>query len=454
MSKKIIQDILIVRKSIRMVKKSDISDGFFSKKEKALDKKNHPDDLTSVAIIKEDSISNYEYTEDKKHITKNSLIFLWIICFISIAVLLFILSSLFAKATLTITPKNQTITLNDTYEVVSDKNTPGLHYQVMTIKKDLSKIVETDGEESVERKAVGKAMIYNNFSTSNQRLINNTRLETRDGLTYRIRESVDIPGIKTINGVKTPGSVEVEIIADMPGDKYNMKVSDLKGDFTIPGFKGSTKYSTFYGRLSADVDGGFVGNVKKVSDSVLTTNREELSGLLTDDLIKEIYSKKPEQFVLFKDDYYIRCNDLPDDSTGSEYKISEECSINAIIFDKDELAVFIAKNKIKDFDNSKVDILWSDDVTVSLFGITERPWSETSLRAKFVGLVQVVWYYDTDKILSAIIGQDKTVINSIIENNKNSLVEIQATIRPMWKNIFPENKDSIKIVDVIRDVSK
>jgi len=445
MAKKIIQDIYLVKKSIRMIKKSDVRDGFYSN-----EKKMSNDD----EFLIENNIDDSELKEKKKHITKNSLMFLWIICFASIATLLFLLSSKFTTATLTITPKNQIIVLNDSYNITSDKDisTSSLHYEVFTIKKDLSQKLETDGNMYVERKATGKAIIYNNFSTSNQRLINNTRLQTKDGLTYRIRESVDIPGIKTINGVKTPGSVEVEIIADMPGDKYNMKLSDLKGDFTIPGFKGSTKYTAFYARLSADTSGGLIGNVKKVSDEKLSTGRTELQNILKDELIKEVYAQNLEKYTLFKDNYYIQCNDLADDSSSSEYKISEECSINAIVFNKNDLAYFIATNKIKNFDNSKVDIIWNDNNTVILSGKTKTLWNETSLNVRFAGTAQIIWSYNISEILSFVVGQDKSVISSVIENNKNYLTEIQAIIRPMWKNTFPENVKKIKIIDTIRGI--
>jgi len=456
MAKKIIQDIYLVKKSIRMIKRSDVKDNFFINNRKNSTEKKTTNDLVDELPVEENTqnINNNDpIVEDKKRVTKGSLIFLWIICIVCIAILLFTLSSTFSTATLTITPKNQTVVLNDVYNITSDKNisTSTLHFEVMTLKEDLSKNLETDGEEYVERKATGKAVIYNNFSTTNQRLINNTRLETKDGLTYRIRQSVDIPGIKTIAGVKTPGSIEVEIIADMPGDKYNMKLSDFKGDFTIPGFKGSTKYTGFYARLSADVVGGFIGNVKKVSDDTLTAGRTDLKNTLNVNLIKEIFSKKPEQYVLFKDNYYIKCNDLADEFLDKEYKISEECSINAIIFDSNALSTFIAINKIKGFDNSKVDIMWNDKDTVILQGLTEKPWNETSLKAKFTGPAQVVWMFDTNEILSSIVGQDKSVVSSVIENNKNSLTEIQANIRPMWKNTFPKNSKKITIVDTIRD---
>ena len=456
MPKKIIQDIFIVKKSIRMIKKSDVRDGFFNDKKKFFNNAESASENLVDKLYPEEDIDNdiNEYIEGKKHVSKDSIIFLWIICIISVATLLFFLSSMFATTTLTITPKNQIVVLNDTYNIVSDKDVSGLHYQVMTITKDLSANPVTDGEEYVERKAVGKAIIYNNSGTANQRLITNTRLETKDGLTYRIRESVDVPGIKTINGVKTPGSVEVEIIADMPGDKYNMKLSDLKGDFTIPGFKGSTKYTTFYARLSADATGGFIGNVKKVSDEKLTAARELLKNNLNTDLIKEVYSKAPSQDILFKDNYYIQCNDLADDSAASEYKITEECSINAITFNKEELAAFIAEDKVKDFDNSKVDILWNDNDSVSLQGSTTKPWNETSLKAKFIGPASIVWTLDINTIISSILGQDKSVISSVIESNKKSLTEIKASLRPIWRNTFPDDAKKIKIIDTVRDSVK
>ena len=462
MTHKIIQDIYIVKKSIRNIKKSDVRDGFYSQKKHATShKESGNDDLVDKFPIEENNddtndISDEDNFEDKRHVTKDSLFFLWIICIVSIATLLFLLSSVFSTATLTITPRSEIVTLNDTYNITSDKTVGSstLHFEVMTIQKDLSRSLETDGEEYIERKATGKAVIYNNSGPSNQRLINNTRLETKDGLVYRIRESVDVPGVKTIKGVKTPGSVEVEIIADATGDKYNMKLSDFKGDFTIPGFKGTTKYTTFYARLSADAVGGYVGNVKKVSDEKLEAGKTELDETLKADLIKEVYSKKPEQYILFKDNYYIKCNELTSDLASNEYKISQGCSINAIIFNKEELATFIARNKIKDFDNSKVDIMWNDNNTVSLLSNTEKPYNETSLKVRFAGPAEIVWSYDISGILSSIVSQDKSIIGSVIEANKNSLVEIQATIKPMWKNTFPKSEKKIKILDTIRDSVK
>lgn len=460
MAKKLIQDIYIVKRSIMDIKKSDVRDGFFPSSKKSSKKSKLSETLPKENPVKEE-IDIYEnkteyIIEEKKHLSKNSIITLWIICIVSFATLLFFLSSLFAVATLTITPKNQNISLNDTYNITSDKNVSSstLHFQVVTITKKLLKNLETDGEQYIERKATGKAMLYNNFSSSAQRLINNTRLQTKDGLIYKIRESVVIPGIKTVNGVKTPGSVEVEIIADIPGDKYNMKLSDFKGDFTIPGFAGSTKFTAFYGRLSSDMVGGYIGNIKKVSDEKLLAGRNELKTNLKEELIKEVYAKNIDQYILFNNNYYTQCNDLMDDTTEGKYTINEECTINAIVFDKNELSSFIAKNKVPNFDKSKVDIMWNDNDSVSISGTTAKLWNETNLKAVFTGPAQVVWDIDEQKILDSIVGQDKSIIGSVIKNNSNYLTEIKAVIRPMWKKTFPTNSRKIKIIDTIRDAIK
>ncbi len=405
-----------------------------------------------------------EFREQEGKISKNSHIFIWIICIVCVATLLFFISSAFSTATLTITPKVEPVALNDTYAALmstnaqtnaaAQKSTSTLHYQVLTLTKNLSQGLETNGEQNVSRKATGKAVIYNNYSTATQRLINNTRLETKSGLIYRITQSVNVPGIKTIKGVKTPGSVEVNIIADAPGDKYNIKLPDSKGDFTIPGFKGTPQYSGFYAHLSTDVTGGYIGNVKTVSADALSAGRIQLKNDLQTELIKDIYSQIDDKSIIFKNDYFIEYTDLPDVSDADNYTISESVAIYAFVFNKTELADFIAKNKLPDYDNADVDAIWNDDISVAVSGMTVTPWLENSVKTKFSGDANIAWSYDSAKILDEISGQDKSVLEDVMDENKNSIIEISAVIMPMWENLFPKNTNKIKIIDSVRDAAK
>ena len=393
------------------------------------------------------------YFEPEEKISKNSHIFLWVICIIAVGTLLFFVSSFFSTATLTITPKEEPIILGDVYTIMMGTTTPasGLSYRVLSLSKNLSQSLQTSGEQNVARKATGKAVIYNNYSAATQRLINNTRLETVGGLIYRITQSVNVPGIKTVNGVKTPGSVEVTIIADTAGDQFNMKLSDFKGDFTIPGFKNTAQYSGFYARLSADVTGGFIGSAKTVSSDVLSAGRIQLKNDIQTELIKDIYSQNADQNMIFKNDYFIDYTDLPDVSNGTSYSISESATIYAIAFNKSQLAAFVAKNKLGDYDNSNVDAIWGDDMLVMVSGMTTTPWLENTLKAKFTGNAKIVWSYDSAKILNEIKGQNKSILKDIVSENSTSIMEMSASIMPMWETAFPKNIDKIKIVDSVRN---
>jgi len=454
MPKKIIQDIIVNRKSIRLVKKDGAFPSSVRKENRENISKNTVQEDNSVKFTarekKEDF--NIEVPEPVK-ISNNSHIFLWILSIISVGALIFLISGSFSTANITITPKSEEIILDDTITATSKPTEGTLNFEVMTVQKNSSKSLDTDGEESVERKAVGKVILYNSYSTTNQRLITNTRLESANQLTYRIRSSADIPGYKIVAGKKIPGSIEVEIIADEAGDKYNMKLSDLKGDFKVPGFKGSPKYDGFYARLSVDTTGGLVGKVKKVSEEKLAAETDILKKSLKDDLIKELYQKKPDQYEIFKDNYYISYKQLNDtESNSNKYLLTEEGTINAIMFKKENLAPFIAKLKIDKYTGDSVEILWADDISVTTSNTSAEPWLENSLKFKFVGSARIAWVYSYTDIIQSILGQNKSIINDLTNDKfKSSISSISAVIRPQWKNTFPEKESRIKIFDLVRN---
>lgn len=451
MTKKLIQDIKVNHtKSIRQIKKVQIQGSSTIPIRKAEPVKEVMQD-EAPKIFFPQKRTFFEEDFEAEPVSKNSHFFLWTVSIISIGALLFLFSLIFATASVIITPKSETAPLNTIYTITTNTGIPGLHYTILSVKKDLSKSLVTDGEEQVERKAIGKAILYNNFSTSKQRLINNTRLQTPDGAIYRIRDSVDVPGITTISGVKTPGQIEVEIIADVAGSQYNMKVSDLKGDFSIPGFKGTTKYTGFYGRLSADTTGGFVGTVKKVSEEKIAAGRDELKNALKADLIKDMYAELPATSTIFKNGYFIQTTDLPDNSSDANYSIGEESTLYAVVFHTNELSTFIANDKIKDLGNAKVDVLWDGSVSALISGTTVTPWTENVLKLNLSGNANIVWSYDRDAILSQIKGQNKSILKTILEKNTDSITEINASIRPQWKQTFPKDAKKITITDSVRD---
>ena len=62
-------------------------------------------------------------------------------------------------------------------------------------------------------------------------------------------------------------------------------------------------------------------------------------------------------------------------------------------------------------------------MSVSVSGMTATPWLENSLKVTFTGDANIVWSYDSAKILDEIKGQDKSILNDIVNQNKNSITE-------------------------------
>lgn len=143
--------------------------------------------------------------------------------------------------------------------------------QYFSSSKTGSKIVE--GSPQIG----GVIEIYNAYSAAPQKLIAQTRFETKDGKIFRIQNPIIIPGAKISGSKLTPSSAKTNVVGDEISDDYLIGPSY----FTIPGFKGSPKYAGFYAKNAEPM-------VKKISvllsKEELLKNKNELSNKLSQEL--------------------------------------------------------------------------------------------------------------------------------------------------------------------------
>ncbi|MEN9647964.1 MAG: hypothetical protein RLY57_768, partial [Candidatus Parcubacteria bacterium] len=202
-------------------------------------------------------------------------------------------SILFHAATINVTPEKAVYKGVIDISARTDAAPGELQYDSLQFVESSSKKVPATAEETVAIKASGKMMVYNAFSTTPQKLIANTRFEATNGKIYRITEAATVPGYKTVNGQKVPGSLELTITADAAGESYN----GTKTDFKIPGFKGTPQYDGFYARGTSDLTGGFEGKQKKVDPKVLTETTEALKTEISKKIPESVASKIPADFI-------------------------------------------------------------------------------------------------------------------------------------------------------------
>lgn len=177
--------------------------------------------------------------------------------------------------------------------------------QYFSLNKSGSKIIEGSS------KIGGIIEIFNAYSAAPQKLVANTRFETKDGKIFRIQNVVIIPGAKISGAKLTPSSIKVEVVGDEASNEYLIGPSY----FTIPGFKETPKYAGFYAKSVAPMTAN--KNIS-LSQEELLKNKKELQDKLAQELTMDTLSTlKDSDFQLIQgasivkiDDYKVNANVL------------------------------------------------------------------------------------------------------------------------------------------------
>lgn len=177
------------------------------------------------------------------------------------------------------------------------------------------------GSHLKKEKARGIIRVYNAYSTHPQVLIATTRFVSADGKLFRTPKRVVIPGGRYEKGKLIPGFIDIEVVADQPGEEYNIGPTT----FSIPGLAGTAKYTAFYGKSFQPMKGG-----KIVKESMIF-KKEDLENFVKAYLKKQI-SEKEEI-----DQENINIKYRLEDQDFDEGKILFELEISAKIFKKIDL---------------------------------------------------------------------------------------------------------------------
>lgn len=398
----------------------------------------YPKNDLSSKNTKEDLFKNVGQKKSDKKFIYGGLVGLVLILFV------FVMMTVFSSATINIIPRTQFLAVSMDINAVSDPISEGVKFEVIKISKSKTAQVKATGEEDAEIKASGRIIIYNNFSSAPQRLINRTRFESPNGLIYRIAESVVVPGKKSENGVETPGSIEVEVFADESGEKYNID----KVDFTIPGFKDDKeRYSLFYARSATPMTGGFVGKRKTVLESEKQNALSQIETELRSDLIKDAMAKIPDNLVYIDGLVSYDSFDLPQSEDSSSVLVGKEVVANVVVLNKEDLSKVISSEYMGNYP------LWNE-IPVRIYDFSglkgeleseETRDSSSNFDFKISGNVSVVAHIDSNSIKDKLLGTARKQADFVMDEYPG-ILNMTAKIRPVWKKTFPDNPEKIKVL--------
>lgn len=351
-----------------------------------------------------------------------------------------LLTYVFNSATITIVPKYKDVTdLNKTITFTAKQAVlPGeVPFIVASSSVTKSKSLSLSESKKVESKAQGKVTLYNNYDSAPQKLIKNTRLESAAGKIYRINQSITVPGKKG----DTPGSIEVTVFADSNGGSYNTGPTD----FTIPGFKGTPREKTFYGKSKGSISGGSSGNVSSASLSDLNAAKDELAIELAQEVKASLVKIEKDGYTGLYSASEITYSDNENDvlnGVTNTYQVTATGYV--MLADSAALAKSVAAG-VRDYTGESVRLGYGDTLTFTRKD-SDHITTNTSLSILVEGKPRVIWVSDQDAIKDAVHGKSRDDFKPIMKS-LTSIEGAEINFSPMWLSSFPKELKKISVVE-------
>ena len=459
-NKRSIREIPVAKQIVRPVKreKKDEEEIVEIRKEKV---EKAAIEATAVIEQKKSESKSIEHKiiETKDRAPRRKKRFPWALTTLGVVVVVALaaipISGHFAKATFTLAPKILPVSISGTYIIpnisrLSATSTGSVGYELITLSGNASTTVPAVQGPHTETKAQGSITLYNSYSSQSQKIVAGTRMAGVSGLVYRLTSSVVVPG-STKSGLNViPGSIAATIIAENSGAQYNISKADTISDLKIIAYKGTAKYSGFYGRLTSDVTGGFSGTQVVVAPSVLASSTAKLQISLVQNLIKNIESTIPAGYVTYTNAYSSilgKTSVTPIDAKTATLDISS--TVYVVILNKINLAKFLAGASSSGM-FGKGNVI-APDINSLSFVIANQsdfsPANKTNLIARINGSFNLVGEIPVEALKSAVSGISISKTGEILKKYASTIdiLRSSAEINPPWVSTVPTDPNRIII---------
>ncbi|MFT5359657.1 MAG: hypothetical protein ACI88L_000117 [Candidatus Paceibacteria bacterium] len=368
---------------------------------------------------------------------------IWILVVVVFAFFLSAFSLLFSGSTVVITPKQ--VTLPDGKILLSGEkdSTEGLSFQSISVDGERSVLIKSSDSSPVERGATGVVTIYNNHSTKNQNLLIDTRILGSNGVIYKTKTAAVIPGQKKADGDLVPGKIDVEVYADVLGVSGNLGMSD----FSIVGFKGTSKEQSFYGRSKTEINGGFNGLLHSLTQDIAILEKEKLRDLLKNDLKSKLEAQIPEGYILIdnSEEYVVLDKNDRYESDTESVEVFEKGSLIALIADSNILAESVARETVTTYvEGDRIYLNNIESLLVALVGSPIGIDALEEINISVKGKPSLVWILDEDKIKYNLVGTRKKQFETVMSRYEY-VNKAKLKIRPFWRSKLPEEIEDIEI---------
>jgi len=293
--------------------------------------------------------------------------------------------------------------------------------------------------QKYNQRASGILVVFNNFNAEPQTLLERTRFQTPSGLIFRSIMRVTVP---EKSGDK-PGSVEVEVAADAPGDKYNVGFSD----FTIPGFAGTPKFQKFFARSKTEIKGGAAGEGrivgKKEADELLAKLELEAKR----ELESGIKDRVPQGAFAFPEKTdkppLTRLTDPPVGSPSETFFAEVRGTVRTLAVDKNAFSRAIARALFRDEAKSAIfELATAPDTFVKN---VEMDYAGRKITVTLFGTIKFRGAIDIEDLKKRILEAENEEMLDAIFAKHPGIAKVEKTFRPAFFKRIPGRPSRISI---------
>jgi len=356
---------------------------------------------------------------------------------IFLIVIIFLLwTFVFRSAKVSVTPRSRDFSIKDS--LILTNTTEDKIYDVVEIVKTDKKAIPKSETKQLNTKSNGKITIYNNYSEQTQKLIKNTRFESVEGKIFRIADTIVVPG----KVGSTPGSIVATVYADSFGADYNIAA----GKFTVPGFKGTVRYTGFYAESNSPMTGGASGQVANYSPDDIDEANTTLVEKLKDGVKSELLNIKKDGYIAIVNSVrYDEANNRQDLLIGKSDTYEAKVTGQILLIKIDALENLIAKKSLSDYKNEDVKVKDLETINISL-PKDVRLSLDAPITIFAEGASKIIYEVNKDNLQSMLVQKDSSEFNGIIESNfKDEIESATSSLSPFWINSYPTNKNKIKV---------
>ena len=375
----------------------------------------------------------------------------WPIIVVSAIVVIVVLgyfsSKYYSRATFTIIPKVIPVSINSTYVAQGNADSTGLSYEVITLNSSATTTVDSKNGPITNTKATGKVTLYNSYGTQSVRLIAGTRLSNENGLVYRLSSSVVVPGYTKTGSTINPGKINVNIVADQPGQKYNLVETDKPVTLKIVAYSGSPKYSTIYAKPITNITGGFSGVKKIVSPEAISSSTASMKAKITEDLVAKAKTAIPSGFIMYDKSFSVTfSNPVISGDNPSNSDVSITGTIYTIAFPKSKLIETVAGSQtVSLFSPFSYTAPGIESLQVSITNLKDfSPIKKGTLVVAIKGDIKIVGTIPVDEIKKKLAGIPLSETQDVFKSYSPVIESGSGELAPPWANI-PTDPERIKV---------